>query len=100
MSGEVDLGRSYHNVLLVIPSLATATNGTYIYASDTSGGTFRVLMHASINSATVASNQYVIASAATNCIVPLAVADGLRYLKVNTDATIAHGCVFKFICGD
>ncbi len=99
MSGEVNLGRSYQNVYLMIPSMATASNGMSIYASDASGGTFCQVMHPSVNSATVATNAYLITSAATSVIVPVPVG-GLRFLKVNTDATVAHGCVFKFICGD
>lgn len=99
MTSEVDLGRSYQNVFLMIPSMATASNGITLYASDAQGGTYRVVKHPSINSATVATNNYTITSAATNCIVPLPVT-GLQYLKVNTDATVADGCVFKFICGD
>lgn len=98
-SSEVNLGRTYQNVYLVIPTMATASNGMYIYGSDATGGTFRIIMHPSINSATVATNPYVITSAATNCIVPVPVG-GLQFLKVNTDATVAHGCVFKFVCGD
>lgn len=99
MTGQCDLGRSYQNVYLVIPTMATASNGMSIYVSDSSSGTFRQLYHPSINSATVATNPYVITSAATNVVVPVPL-QGIQYVKVNTDATVAHGCVFKFICGD
>ncbi len=97
-STEVDLGRPYKNVYLSIPVMASSTNGLRILGSDTSGGTFRVITHASINSATVATNEYVINSAASSVIVP--VPAGLRFVKVNTAATVDAGAAFKFICGD
>ena len=98
MSSEVDLGRAYRTVFLVIPTMATASNGMYIYSSDASGGTYRAVMHPAINSATVGDNVYTIASALTNAVVPIPA--GLRFLKVNTDATVANGCSFKIICSD
>lgn len=103
MSSEVDLGRAFKTVYLVIPTMATASNGMYIYAADkasAASGVYRILMHPSINSSTVTTNQHIITSAATNCIVPLPTGLGLQYLKVNTNATVANGCLFQFLCSD
>lgn len=104
MSGEVDLGGSFASVFLVIPTMATASNGISIFGSDAAsaaGGIYRQLMHTPINSSTVTTNPYTITSSSTNCIVPINTAVmALRYVKVNTAATVQDGCLFKFICGE
>lgn len=104
MSGEVDLGGSYKSVFLMIPTMATASNGISIFGSDlasAAGGVYRQLMHTPINSSTVTTNPYLVTSSSTNCIVPVTSAlNAIRYVKVNTNATVQDGCLFKFLCGE
>lgn len=99
LTSEVNLGKSYNGVVLMIPSMTSAHDGISIYCSESSAGTFRILKHQCINSSTVTTNDYVISSSATNCYVPLPIG-GIQYLKVQTSSTVAHGCTFKIICGD
>lgn len=97
-SSEINLGRAYRNVYLKIPTMASSTDGMRIYASDVSGGTYLPVMQASLNSSTVTTNPYVIASAASQVIVP--VPAGLQFLKVQVAAAPAAIVVFTVICSD
>lgn len=97
LTSEVKLSRSWQNMLLVIPSM-TSNSEVRLQVSDTSGGTYRQLMHPAINSSTVGTNIYKIASSATNCAVPIPA--GYQYIKIETTATVDSGTVFKVICGD
>jgi hypothetical protein len=98
LTGEIDLSNAWGSVYLEIPTLTSSPGDMYIKAAATTGGTFRRVRHPSINSSTVTTNLFTIASACTNCIVP--VPNGLRFLKVETDNTVADGCVFRVICGN
>ncbi len=97
LSAEVKLGRSWQNMFLVIPSM-TSNSEIRIQVCDVSGGTYRQLMHPSINSSTVATNIYKIASSVTSVAVPIPA--GYQYMKVETTATVDGGQTFKVICGD
>ena len=97
-SSEVNLGRSYQNVYLMIPTMASTTNGLSIYASDASGGSFYQVLQPSINSATVTTNPYVINSAASQVMVPIPA--GFQFIKVVAAAAPAVATTFKIICGD
>jgi|SRR3990172_1449216 len=97
LTGEYDLGRSWENVYLVVPSM-TSNSQIHIQASESTGGTYRRLYHPSINSSTVGTNVFAVPSAVTNAHIPIP--NGFRYLKVETTATIDSACIFKIICGD
>lgn len=71
--------------------------GGQIYVQGSSdGSTFRRIKHASINSSTVTSNDYAIASACSSKMVPLPV--GFRYYKLETTASVAADSTFKIVC--
>lgn len=96
-SSEVDLGRAFPTAYLVIPTM-TSNTAIHIQGCEESGGTFRRVYHPSINSSTVTTNVFTIASATTNAIVPIP--NALRYLKVETTATISFTAAFRVICGE
>lgn len=95
LTSEVDLGRAWKTVYLhnIAP-----TSAVLLRASPESAGTYGQVTHPSINSATVAVNNYTIPSAASGSIVPIP--SGLRYLKIETTASVANGTTFKVICSD
>lgn len=97
-SAEVNLGRNWEKVYLVVPSL-TSNSQIHIKASESAGGTFRRICHPAINSSTVSTpNDFAIGSAATNRMVPIP--NGFQYLKVETTATVDSGQTFTIICSD
>lgn len=97
LTPAVDISGSWGNVYLEIPSMTSNTQ-VHIKAAATSDGTYRRLKHPSLNDTTVVTTDFAIASAATNCIVPIP--NGLKYLKVETTATVDDGCVFRVFVGD
>jgi hypothetical protein len=96
-SGEVELGRAWHSVYLEIPSM-TSNSEIHIYGANESGGEFRRIYHPSLNSSTVGTNGFAVASAVSNGIVPIPA--GTRYVKVATTATISFTAAFQIICAD
>jgi hypothetical protein len=98
LSSEVKLLRNFEKVYLVVPSM-TSNSQIHIQGSEVAGGTFRRICHPAINSSTVSTpNDFSIASAATNRIIPIP--NGFAYIKVETTATVDDGCSFKIICAD
>lgn len=99
LSNEVDLKYSFETVLLEIPSMVSNTQ-YHIQVASESGGTYRRMMQTTINTSAAQIHTFVIASAVTGRFVPLVgAATGMRFVKVETTATVDDGCVFKFICG-
>jgi len=96
LSPAADLGRAWGRVYVEIPTMNSNTQCHFLGSSD--GTTYRAVYFDSLNSSTVGTNLYSIASAVTNAIVPAP--PGIQYLKVKTTATVDNGCVYKFICSD
>ncbi len=96
LSAAIDLGGSYDVAYLEIPTMVSGT-AYAIQAATEITGTYRRVKHPSLNSSTVATNDFLIASSATNCLVPIP--SGLRYLKVETTATVDNGALFKVVYG-
>lgn len=95
LTSALDLQGNWTNVYLQIPPI---TNTVFaIKASDSATGTFARVKHPAINSSTLTANDYLIASTATNCVVPIPV--GLRFVKVETEIAVADGATFKVLCG-
>lgn len=98
LTSEVNLGRNWATVYLAVPSM-TSNSQLHVQACESSGGTFRKVKHPAVNSSTVSTpNDFAIASAATNCWV--LIPNGVRYVKVESTATIDSGCTFKIVCSD
>lgn len=95
-TSALDLQGSWPSVYLAIPTMTSNTQ-INIQASDSLAGTYRRLKHPTLNSSTVGTNEFAIVSGATNCIVPIP--DSLRFIKVETTATVDNGCTFKILCG-
>lgn len=97
LTGEIDLGGAWYSVYLEIPTLTSNTQH-HIQVANTSGGTYRRIYHAPINSATSSSNVFAISSGVTNGVVPIP--GGIRYIKIETTATVNDGAVYRVFAGD
>ena len=97
LTSQIDLSRAWNTVYLVVASMNSNTQ-LHIQGSDSNGGTFRRLYHPTLNSSTVGTNVFAIASAMSNGIVPIP--NSVRFLKVESTATVDDGCTYKMICGD
>lgn len=98
LTAELDLGRSYGTMYLMVPTMTSNTQ-MFVQGCDVTAGTYRRIKMPVINTSTVAApNDFNIASAATNCFVPIP--NGFRYMKIETTATVDSGQTFKVICGD
>lgn len=95
-SAALDLQFGWGATYLVVPSMTSNTQ-IHIQSSDVATGTYRRVKHPSINSSTVTTNDFAIASSATNCVVPIPA--GLRFVKIETTATVDSGQAFKVLCG-
>jgi hypothetical protein len=96
-TGEIDLGHSWSQVFLEIPTMTSNTQ-LHIKAAASSGGTYRRVRQPPLNSSTVGTNDFAIVSSATDCLVPIP--SGLRYIKVEATATVSFTASFNIICGD
>lgn len=96
-TGQVDLARSWKLVYLAVPSMTSNTQ-IHINAAAEDGATFRYTYHPMANAASPTGFRFLINSAVTNAMVPIP--NGLRFIKVETTATVDNGCVFKIICSD
>jgi len=97
-SGEVNLGRAWKSVYLVCGTMSTAAQ-VQVFASPTSGGTFQQVYHSPINSATVATNAYLLTTLGTSGgIAP--VPAGFQFMKFATTAVVSGGVSLSVICSD
>ena len=103
LSARADLQAGWQYCYLEIP---TMTSNTQIHiqalaASDSNNeatSVYRRVRHPPLNSSTVDTNVFAIASSATGCMVPIP--NGFRYLKIETTATVNDGCLFRIVCTD
>ena len=97
LTSQLNLGgRAWQTVYLKVPTMASNSAVRIHGSSDNS--TFQIIKHPPINSATVATNDYTIASTATNTWVPIP--NAFRYLKIETTATVDNGAEFVVLCAD
>lgn len=96
LTGGADIARSYKNVFLEIPTMNSNTQLHVWGSSDNS--TFRRVYQPMQNSAAPTGALFTINSAVTGALVPIP--NGIRYVKVESTATVDNGCVFKMICSD
>lgn len=95
LTSELDLGRAWKKVYLDPTGAASEVR---IQAAISAGGTYRQLYHPSINSSTVGANIFKIPSAVSGGLIEIPA--GLRYIKVETTATVANGLVFTLIAAE
>lgn len=95
LTGEVNVGRVFENIYLMIPTMTSNTQ-LYIQASDVTGGTYRRIWQPVINSSTVGTNLFAVPSAVTNGMIPLP--NGFQYMKVESTATVDGGVTFQIFC--
>lgn len=100
LTSELDLSGAWNTVYLEVPTMTSNTQlhiqGSY--ANSASGGSYRRIYHPPLNSSTVATNPFAIVSGATNCIVPIP--GGVRFLKIESTATVNDGAIFRVFVGD
>lgn len=97
-SSEVNLSKGWPHVTLLVPAMASAS-AVHIQASESSGGTYRRIVNKDPASA-AASVDFAIASGCTNRFVPVPVAAGMQYVKVETTAIVSFTADFKIVCSD
>jgi hypothetical protein len=97
LTSAYDLGRTWRNVSVEIPSMASASD-FYIQASVTESGTFRRITHPVPNTSSVQLNDFRISSAVTARIVPIP-AD-YQYIKIEASTMNTAALVFNVICKD
>lgn len=96
LSSGVDLGRSWRNVYLEIPTMTSGTDVLLKASADNS--TFR-RVYTRANSATAQANVFTVKSSVTQAIVDIPA--GLRYIAVElSTAMTAASASFKVICSD
>jgi hypothetical protein len=96
LSSAIDLNQGWSSINLKIPSFSSASD-IYIHAAESASDTFVRVMHPPINSATVAVNDFRIASGLSARVIPLPV--GYQHMKIElsthqTDVT----STFEVIC--
>lgn len=92
----VELARAWKYIYLEIP---TMTSNTEMYVNGSGlDTTYRPIYHALPAITFPVAIRFVINSALTNAFVP--VPNGIRYLKVETSATVDDGCIFRVVCSD
>jgi hypothetical protein len=89
----VDLGRAWASIKLDIPA---RSNTTVYLQSSADNSTYRRVF--AEGNATTVPVLFQLPSATTSVIVPLP--GGHRYVKVETQDSVADGATFKFICSD
>lgn len=94
LTAELDLGSYFTNLYLDCTGAASEIR---LQAAAAAGGTYRQVYHPSINSSTVGVNIFKISSAASGGFVPIPA--GIRFLKVETTATVSNGLTFTIIAG-
>lgn len=98
LTSALDLGRGFPSVYLQIQS--TPSNSEYgIYAADVLVGPYAQVHHPALNSSTVGTNPYRIASSVTAALVPIP-AGAFRFIKIFATAAMDNGAVYKLYCGD
>lgn len=99
LTAEVDLGRVFENVYMLVPS--GTTNSAYFIkvarTASASGGTYHRCTHPPLNSSTVTTNDFVIASGATGRVIPIP--NGIRYMKIESEIAIADGATYRIFGG-
>lgn len=97
LTSQLDLGgRVWNSVYLRIPTM-TSNSQVRIHGS-VDNSQYSIIKHAPINSSTIGTNDYAIASASTNVWVPIP--SSFRYIKIETTATVDNGTAFTVLCAD
>ncbi len=97
LTSALDLGRSFPCIYVEIASTPSATDHQMKVAA-TLGGTYNTVYHPSLNSSTVTTNPYKVASGVTGAVVPFP--GGFQFIKIWATAAMANGCTYKVYCGD
>ena len=101
-SGEVDLARAWKTVYLDIGTMSTgmAVGIWAAHALAADGGVYRPVYHPTINSATVATSQFLISGVVGTNGGTVPIPNGFRYFKVVLTGVVSGGALFKAICSD
>lgn len=94
LTPAVNLGRTYQNLWLRVPTMNSNVQ-LHIQAAASGSGTYSRVNHPVINSSSVSCNVFAIASSVTNTFVPIP--SGFQYIKVEATAAVDNGCVFNII---
>ena len=97
LTSALDLGGGYPSVYVEIAS--TPSNSIHqVRAAATLTGTYNTVYFPSINSSTVTTNPYSIATAATGALVPIP--GGFRFIKIHATGAMTNGATYRVYIGD
>lgn len=94
ISAEVDLGRQYETMLIVMPTIDTAQ--ITIQVAEKTGGTFQELYVTDIADG---GNNKVISASGTGGITWVVPVGGFQYIKIKSSATQSTAAVTFRVCG-
>lgn len=97
LSSEINVGRSWTNAYLAVPSM-TSNSLIYIQAAKESSGTYRRIAHPLEAVTAPVGKDFTINSATTSRMIPIP--NGFNFYKVETSATMDSGEFFTIICSD
>lgn len=101
LTSEVDLGRNWEKVYVLIPTMTSNTAHFFkvAHVNSAAGGVYRRVVHPAVNSSTVSTlNDFTVGSATTNRAVPFP--NGFRYVKIESEVTVNDGATYRIICSD
>lgn len=93
LTAEIDLGRAWQRAWIDTTGAASEVR---FQVATVSGGTYRQVMLPAANTSTVQANIWKISSGASGSLIDAPT--GVRFLKVETTASVANGLTFKVIC--
>jgi hypothetical protein len=92
-----NLTRGWANIFLEVPTLTSNTQ-IHVQGAFTTTDTFRRVKSVVVQTNSIQTNTFAIASGATNALIPLPA--GMICYKVETTATVDDGATFRIICSD
>jgi hypothetical protein len=100
VSSEIDLSKGWHKVWLEVPTM-TSNSTLYVqaaYANSATGGIYRRVVQKDAASA-AASVDFQTQSSTTSRMIDIP-AQGLRYVKVESQNVLSFTANFNLICSD
>ena len=96
LTPSIDLGRTWEEITLEVPSMASASD--FFIQGSISGttGTFRRIMHPIPNTSSIQANDVDIGSAVTNRMIPIP--SQFQYLQLEASTANAAALTFNIIC--
>lgn len=98
LSPSVDLGRTWEEVTLEVPSMASKSDFFVHGSISGTTGTFRRITHPVPNTSSIQANDFDISSAVTARMVPIP--SQFQYLQLEASTANVLAITFNIICRD